>query len=519
MRQRRAAVLAVVFLIAACGGNDPRAADTTPTGSPSTTSRSSTTSSSLAATTTVPVTTTTTTVPVEPIAWTPYLADPTMQEGWVEVPIDRADPGSGTFRLHVVRRPANDAAHRIGSLFVNPGGPGGPGIWLAERATEMYSTALLDRFDIVAWDPRGTGTSTPAIDCVTDLDHFTTGTDITPDTPQERQQLIDLAREFATACAAKNADIIQHIGTNDSAQDLDAIRRAIGEDRISFFGWSYGSTLGAVWATMFPATVRAAVFDGAPDPTLGFTAADLTQSAGFEHTLTTFLEWCSTDATCAFHTDGHADTAFDALMQTLDETPIPTVDGRPALTRSMALTAVAMAMYDRTWWVNLAGALAEAQQGMGGWLLAFSDRYYQRNDDGTFTDMQEAFQTITCMDATDRPDVATADETSSHFREVAPRSRPGTTGDYFCSFFPTAEHPRVAVTGIGAGPVLVVGNTNDPATPLVGAQAMAGALEEGVLLEVVADGHTAYGINDCAKTTIDAYLVDLTVPADGTRCA
>jgi len=269
---------------------------------------------------------------------------------------------------------------------------------------------------------------------------------------------------------------------------------------------------------MFSSTVRAAVFDGAADPTLTFTQGDLVQSAGFEQSLTTFLARCSADAACAFHNAGDAEHAFDALMLALDAQPIPTAVGRPMLTRSMALTAVMEAMYVPSWWPNLAGALHDAQLGSGEWLLGFWDRYYQRNDDGSYPDNAEAFQTITCMDATDRPTVAAADAASAQFRTAAPRTRPGTTGDYFCSFFRPPESPMTPVTGVGAGAILVVANTDDPATPLVGAKAMTTALQRGVLLTVAADGHTAYTTNACANAAVDSYLLDLVVPAAGTTC-
>ena len=171
------------------------------------------------------------------------------------------------FELYLARHLATKPDERIGTLLVNPGGPGFGGSELAVHADQIYGQTLLDHFDIVGWDPRGTGASEPAIDCIDDYDHFFAGADITPDDEAERQQLVDLAKEFADDCVDKNADILQYVGTNNSARDMDAIRRALGEDTISYFGFSYGSELGATWATMFPDTVRAAVLDGAVDPT------------------------------------------------------------------------------------------------------------------------------------------------------------------------------------------------------------------------------------------------------------
>ena len=211
------------------------------------------------------------------------------------MPIDYANPGGGMFRIHLARPAADDPSQRVGTLVVNPGGPGYGGSDFAGYADQIFSEEVLDAFDIVGFDPRGTGLSEPAIDCIDDYDRFYAGTDITPDDDAERQQIVDLAEEFAEACAANNADIIQFVGTNGAARDIDSIRRALGEEAISYFGLSYGSELGAVWATLFPSTVRAAVFDSAPDPDADELQEALRQTESFEATLTTYLAQCSAD--------------------------------------------------------------------------------------------------------------------------------------------------------------------------------------------------------------------------------
>lgn len=441
-----------------------------------------------------------------------------VETGSLEVPIDYDDPSKGTFDLFVARRQASDPDKRIGSLLVNPGGPGFGGADFAIYAEQIYSETLLEHFDIVGWDPRGTGLSEPAIDCIDDYDRYFASTDITPDDDAERQEIIDLAREFQEECAANNADILQYVGTNNSARDMDSIRAALQEDEITYFGFSYGSELGATWVTLFPDTVRAAVLDGAADPDADFIESGLQQSAGFEGSITTFLARCSDDSSCAFHSDGDAEGAFDDLMLALDDAPIPSVDGRPDVTRGVALVAVAQAMYTETLWPMLEEALASAQAGDGAGLLELYDMYFQRREDGSYDNSLEAFQTISCMDDPDRLTVEEEDATAADFIEVAPRFAPGTTGSYFCTFYPEAEDPRVEVTGEGAGPVLVVGTTGDPATPLSSTEAMADALEDGVLLVVVADQHTGYGYNQCSYDVIDGYLVELSVPTDGMRC-
>jgi len=453
------------------------------------------------------------------IDWQPSSADATVETGSLEVLVDPDDPSKGTFQLYVARHLA-PADTRIGSLLVNPGGPGFGGTDLAVFADQIYSRTLLDSFDIVAWDPRGTGLSEPALDCIDDYDEFYTGYDITPDDDAEKQQIVDLAQEFTDRCVADNAEILQYIGTNSSARDMDSLRQALGEDRISYFGFSYGSELGAVWATLFPDTVRAAVLDGAADPDADFVESGLQQAAGFELALTNFLADCSGDPSCAFHHDGDAEAAFDALMLDLDENPIPTSSDRPDLTRGMAITATAQAMYSEQLWPVLADGLAAAEEGDGEPLLGLFDQYYARQADGTWDNSLEAFQVISCMDMPERLTVEEDDATAAQFIAVAPRFSPGTTGSYFCTFFPPSDDPVVAVTGAGAGPILVMGTTGDPATPLESSRAMAAALEDGRLVVVDAEGHTGYLPGSCSGNVIDAYLVDPVgaAPDDGTEC-
>ncbi|MBJ7426829.1 MAG: alpha/beta fold hydrolase, partial [Ilumatobacteraceae bacterium] len=256
--------------------------------------------------------------------------------GYLDVPIDYTDENSAMTSLYLTKHMATSSSQRIGTLLVNPGGPGFGGSFLAESAANIYSPTLLKSFDIIAWDPRGTGQSIPAIDCTADYDYFFAAGDITPDTDQERAEGIATYKEFTDLCFEKNGDLLPYVGTNNSARDMDMIRRALGEDKISYFGFSYGSELGATWATLFPDTVRAAVLDGASDPEADWIDGGLQQNKGFEDAIATFLAQCSANSTCAFHNSGDAEGAFDSLMESLDENPIPTTSGRPDLTRGMA---------------------------------------------------------------------------------------------------------------------------------------------------------------------------------------
>lgn len=453
-----------------------------------------------------------------PLEWEPF--NDAVDVATLEVPVDWADPDGPRFELFLARYNAQDQENKIGSLLVNPGGPGSEGTFLALGAARIYDQAILRNFDIIAWDPRGTGESDPPIDCIDDYDPYFTAIDSTPQDEAERQELVDVSRRFAEACIENN-EYLEYVGTNNSARDMDAIRRALGEETISYFGFSYGSELGAVWATLFPDTVRAAVLDGAADPDADELESTLQQLAGFEASLNAFLAECSADAGCAFHNGGDAGTAFDELMVALDERPIPSGDpSRPPVNRDVATTAVIQAMYSDARWPALAESLAAAQQGDGAGLMALHDSYYQRMPDGTYDNFLEAFPVIGCADSAERRTVEEIDADAPRYAEAAPRLvPPGSLGGYTCTFMPPAIDPRVEVTGEGAGTILVIGTTGDPSTPLDSTTRMANALEDSRLLVVEAEQHTGYGANRCVVDVVNRYLVDLQPPDDGLRCA
>jgi pimeloyl-ACP methyl ester carboxylesterase len=453
----------------------------------------------------------------QPIEWTQF--NDAVDVGPLAVPIDYNDPNGPTFQLHLARYNALDPANKIGTLLVNPGGPGFGGSVLAVRAAEVYDRALRERFDIIGWDPRGTGQSTPAIDCVDDYDEYF-ASDKTPQNDAEHTQLVDTDKRFAEECQARSGDILQHVGTNDSARDMDVIRRAVGEEQISYFGFSYGSELGAAWATLFPDTVRAMVLDGAADPDADPVQSNLQQLRGFEGALDTFLAQCSEDEGCAFNNRGDAAGAFDALMAQLDVTPIPSAPDRPPLNRAMATVAVVQAMYRQSFWPALAQSLVAAQAGDGAGLLQFFDMYYQRSQDGTWGNELEAFRVIDCMDQSLRQTVEEVDAGTPAFHEAAPRLVPvDSAGGYACGFLPPSSDPRVDVTAAGAGPVMVIGTTGDPATPFDATRTMSDELEDARLVVVTANQHTGYGVNDCVIDVVNKYLIDLEPPADETTCS
>lgn len=449
--------------------------------------------------------TTTTATPVTRITWKPCPLDEALKCARLSVPFDYGDASRGVFSLKLVMHPAQESS-RIGSMLVNPGGPGYGGSFLAEDAESYFGERLVKSFDIVGWDPRGTGDSTPAVDCVDSYDEYF-AVDPTPENDRERAVLVDTSERLAAACDARSGRILQWISTNNSARDMDTIREALGEDTITYFGFSYGSELGATWATLFPGTVRAAVLDGAVDPTVGYMDRGLQQAVGFEAELSKFLAKCSADTKCVFHNKGNAEAAFDSLMERLDSRPLNVSEDRAKVNRAVALTGVIQAMYTSTMWDSLAAALSSAQRGDGSGLLALNDDYYERSSDGTYGNELEAFVAISCLDDPGPTTVAGVDSYADKFKAAAPRLWPGFTDEYTCVFWPVRAEKRIAITGAGAGPILVIGTTGDAATPLSGTRNMAKTLEDGRLIVVDANRHTGYGVNSCVVDATDTYLL------------
>ncbi len=461
--------------------------------------------------------------PVGTIEWTEL--EDSIDEGLLAVPLDHDDPDGEQIELYLVRHRAADPAARIGVLFVNPGGPGYGASDYAAQAEFVYDQPLLDSFDIIGIDPRGTGLSEPAVDCV-DVYDPSFGVETGPDDAAEDTALRRVAAEFTAGCVERSGDLLQHLSTVDAARDMDLVRQALGEDTASYFGWSYGTQLGATWATLFPDTVRATVLDGAVDPTVGRIDGLVEQAAGFDASLSTFLADCSADSACAFHNGGDAEGAFLDLLVAVETTRIATVAGRPGLSQGVFEVGVSQAMYGDSYWPQLATALADAADGDGAGMLALYDAYLGRLPDGTYGDELEAYYAISCAD-----DPAPDDAVQAMDEAVASRGdflvaspRIGTSAAYevlICASFPAGAtgpgNDGFRITGAGAGPIVVVGTTGDPATPFEGSRTMAETLEEGVFVEVDADQHTAYGVNDCIDDAIDDYLVSLVVP-EGLSC-
>ncbi|WUH28337.1 alpha/beta hydrolase [Streptomyces sp. NBC_00445] len=447
----------------------------------------------------------------------------------VKAPLDYDRPDAGDIRLAVARKKATGPGKRLGSLLVNPGGPGGSAVgYLQAYAGVGYPAQVRARYDMVAVDPRGVARSEP-VECLDgrEMDAYTR-TDTTPDDERETTQLVDAYKKFAEGCGSDSPELLRHVSTAEAARDMDIVRAALGDRRLNFVGASYGTFLGATYAGLFPDRAGRMVLDGAMDPSLPARRLNLDQTAGFETAFQSFAKDCVQQPDCPLGGKGTAPAKVGANLKAfftkLDAQPIPTGDaGGRTLTESLATTGVIAAMYDEGAWAQLREALTSAMKEKdGAGLLVLSDSYYERDADGRYTNLMFANAAVNCLDlpaAFDTPEevqrnLPTFEKASPVFGEgLAWATLP-------CAYWPVAPTgvPR-RIEAKGAAPIVVVGTTRDPATPYRWARALAGQLSSARLLTYEGDGHTAYGRgSDCIDSTINAYLLRGTPPTKGKRC-
>jgi pimeloyl-ACP methyl ester carboxylesterase len=435
-----------------------------------------------------------------------------------------------TVPLAVVRHRANAPDERIGSLVVNPGGPGQGGVDYLPLVSRRFPDEVLARFDIVSWDPRGTGASRP-VDCVDDA--FLDATSASPAVPDNAVTLAAARAQtatFAKGCTDLMGTYAGQVGTRNSARDLEAIRIALGEPTISYLGFSYGTVLGMTYAQMFPHAVRAMVLDGPPDYWLPSIDYSYAQAAGFRDAFDTFVSWCEQTPSCALRDLGAPREVFDMLRASLQAAPIAasySADGGERLgtvTESTLATAALSSLYDERAWPDLARALARAAaDGDGGPLLARADDYSGRSVDGTWSSLTEANVVISCVDRPEPKPRSAARELADVLRFQA--ALPPWGGSWATSACAGMPKPAVGdrlgdVRVRDTPPILVVGTTGDPATPYAGAVAMLSRISGATLLTREATEHTAFGTarSDCVDEVVTRYLTDLQLPAPDARC-
>lgn len=462
-------------------------------------------------------------IPAASIPWADCESNAALDCGSLSVPVDYADPYGPRFDVPVVRSRALDPDNRIGSIVLNPGGPGGSGVQLAKIASFVFDPELRSRFDIVGFDPRGEVDSTPAIDCVDDLDAFV-ALDTTPDDAAEEKALLDQSQALATGCKDRSDKLLRFVGTDSIVRDMDALREALGDDKLTYLGFSYGTFLGAIYADTFPDRVRALVLDGALDPTLTNETMIEGQALGFEAELQEMLAWCAGYSMCPLGMIGGAPSdptaVYDELQAAVESAPLPA--GGRQLGPGEFSYAVSAALYQPARWPDLADALAlAADKGDGSALLDLCDGYTGRNGDGSFDNGLEVYYAVTSIDTATASGPQAVKDLAESVKQKAPR-----IGAYLpYSILPSALWPvkpwrePAPVTAVGAPPILVVGSTRDPATPYVWSEALAGQLPGGVLLTRDGDGHTAFlHGNECIDKAVIDYLVNLNLPEEGTIC-
>jgi pimeloyl-ACP methyl ester carboxylesterase len=442
----------------------------------------------------------------------------------LKVPRNYGAPGNGQMKIAVIRLPAHDKAHRVGSLVTNPGGPGGSGVKFIRESGQAFGKALRSRFDLVGFDPRGVGESDP-VRCLSskDLDRYFS-IDTSPDDQKEVADLVSTSKAFAAGCDAKSGTNLPYVGTVNAARDMDVLRAALGDKRLSFLGFSYGTYLGAFYANQFPKNVRALVLDGAVDPKLSANEVNLEQARGFETALRAFAADCLKQPDCPLG-KGSVDEALKKvsdLQRKTDRTPLKSTlgDGRQ-VTEAFVTLGIATALYNKQSWPALRLALKQAMEGDGTMLLRLSDLLVEREENGQYTNQTEANMAINCLDKPYPGDLKGVQQAAEESKKSAPRFGPFVVwGSLPCSYWPTknTQQPQ-AVAARGAAPIVVVGTTRDPATPYKWAKNLAGELESGRLLTLEGDGHTAYlQGNPCISKAIEHYLVTEQPPKEGTTC-
>ncbi|MEU1053728.1 alpha/beta hydrolase [Streptomyces sp. NPDC005876] len=434
----------------------------------------------------------------------------------LDVPVDWAEPDGERIGLALIRAKAR-GERREGSLLFNFGGPGGSGVSTMPSYAGTVSS-LRERYDLVSWDPRGVAAS-EGVRCRGDKEtQAAESVDVTPDTPAEERAFLRDAADFAKGCERSAGRLMAHVSTTDTARDMDLLRRALGDRKTHYFGISYGTELGGVYAHLFPENVGRMVLDAVVDPTADIIGHAEHQARGFQRALDDYLRSTGQDPE-------RGSRKIAGLLDRIDAEPLPTSSSGRELTQTLALTGIVLPLYSKESWPALTSALAAAEDGDGSELLALADGYNERDPSGHYGTTTHSQRVISCLDDKQRPTVEETRKLLPGFERISPvfGAFLGWDTAGWCHDWPVpGQYETPEVSAPGAAPVLVVGNTGDPATPYEGARRMADELGEDVdvVLTWKGEGHGAYGSgSDCVDSTVDAYLLDGTVPEDGKICS
>lgn len=510
-----AAGIAVLLAGTACTSSKPHASPTSPSSTASSTAAGSPASTSSSAST-------------APIAAHLAFSDCTKQFqaaissakaktmifscGKLAVPLDYSQPAGQSTQLFVVKvhsrsqRPAD----RIGSLLVNPGGPGGSGVNLAAGLVGALSDSIFAHFDLVGFDPRGVGLSGP-VQCISDRQKDQlAAADPDPRTAAGRATARAASQAVVRGCVSKYGGALGHYNTEETAHDMDLIRQAVGDPKLNYLGFSYGTRLGAAYAHEFPTHIRAAVLDGAVDPVADELTTDERQTKAFEGAFDQFAADCLKRPACAVL--GNPRAAVEALIAAADKTPIrSSKKGETRLaTGGIVTIGVLSALYDQSQWASLGSALIAARRGDSAGLFALSDSYLERDPDtGHYSNIMDANLAINCNDSRLKvTDALVASVAAEWVAKYPIFGKNAAASLYSCASWPASGHPLPPASAPGAPPILVIGTVHDPATPYAAAGVLAKALGSGVLLSWDGEGHTAYPKTSCIRTKVDDYLIN-----------
>lgn len=431
------------------------------------------------------------------------------------VPLDYGNASGKTIELSLIRIKARKPDQRIGVLLANPGGPGASANDFVRIWRGVLASDIRDKFDIVSFDPRGVGESSPIL-CHDNLQALVAA-DPDPDTDAEWQQAEKVAKDFADGCQAKYGDILPYLGTKNVARDMDRIREALGEQQLNYIGYSYGTSLGAVYADMFPTHIRSMVLDGGTDLSLSFEDVNRTQMIGFERALSAYLADCKAKS-CLGGPDPRA--TVQAIMAKAELNPIAATGAdRPAGPGEVEL-GILSAMYSKQMWGLLTRALQDAQNGDGTGLVRLTDSYLERAQNGDYPNLIEANAAVNYVDEECPKDPDAYKALAAAFAKDAPTfGASAATSGLACAYWKAKADPVTAPTAKGAPPIVVIATTNDPATPYEWGKALSQQLSSGVLVTHRGEGHTIYAQGDaCIDGVVNAYLLTLAVPAAGTSC-
>ncbi len=440
--------------------------------------------------------------------------DGSFQCASLKVPLDYDRPAGEQLTLALVRRPADNPDQRVGSLLVNPGGPGGSGIDLAEN--KQFPEDIQQRMDVVGFDPRGVGKSSP-LNCHSHLQEMYDA-DPTPVTPAEKAAYLKVSKAYVDECARKEKAILPHLGTLNVARDMDKIREALGEKKLNYLGYSYGTSIGQMYAQLFPTRIRTMVIDGVVNTELtGLQGAD-EQAAGFYQALQAYLADCKADSACVLGSDPRAKVS--ALVDKAEQEPIPAAQADRPATPGVVQLAIGVALYSKTSWPVLSQAVDEGLKGDASQLVNMADSYLSRKPDGSYGNGFDIYFAVSCLDSAWPTVPAKVFANAKATGAKDPLVGEGLVNDYVrCALWPTPPQPLPRLTAKGSPPIVVISTTRDPATPYASGVKVAKRLPHGVLVTNDGDGHTVYAQGKaCVDDAVTRYLVEAKPPENGLEC-